>query len=225
MTRSLRTRALVTLSASLMIVGTALASPALAVDPTPAQNAMLMQASDLPASYGKATDASFTNVQGAGGLATACFLADGNTAGTRIDDSGNMYSQLYYPSGMQWNQDVSQYKSAAQSKKAFAQMVNKAVPKCTGSYSTTKGDDNVTIAKRTTVTSAKAANGVIVATKQSTSKGGGKAPYANQYTRMVTTQVGNAIESLTVISPKPITKAQIAKQDSLLKTLISRYQG
>ncbi len=68
-------------------------------------------------------------------------------------------------------------------------------------------------------------DGVIVATLKATSKAGAKTLYANAYLRKLTAQVGNATESLTIDSPKPITAAQRATQDSTFAQLLARYSG
>ena len=207
------------------VAATALAGPAFAVDPTPSQNAMLLQASDLPASYGKPSDSSFTNVQGGGALASACTTANGQNPGTSIPDKANLFSTIDYSSGMTWSQSIYQYASVAEASKAFAQMVSKAVPQCNGSAVSTKGDDNSKIAPRTTVVSAKVKKGIIVATYKATTKGGGKPPYADSYTRLLTKLSGNAIESLNLISSKPISVKQQALQDATFAKLLARYTG
>jgi hypothetical protein len=222
MTRFLTSR--ISLSvAAVAIAATAFAAPAFAVDPTPAQNAMLLQASDLPSSYGKPAESSFTNVQKGGEYELACFAADANNPGTTIADQLNLFVDLDYPSGMTWLQSISVYKSKAQATKAFGQMT-KSLPKCQGSRTTTKGDDDITIPPRTTTVSAQVKDGVIVATLKATSKSG-KAPYADTYIRRLTSRVGDAIESLQVDSPKPITAAMKAKQDSTFAKLLARYNG
>ena len=71
----LNTRRTIATALMITVAATALAAPALAVDPTPEQSHLLLQSSDLPASYGKPTDASFTNVQSGGVLASACTTA------------------------------------------------------------------------------------------------------------------------------------------------------
>ncbi len=223
MSRLLSTRLSVSLAAAAVAV-TALAAPALAVDPTPAQNAKLLQASDLPSSYGTPAPSSFTNVQKGGELEFACFAAEGNDPTTSVGDKVTMFSNIDYPSGISWNQAIFVYKSKAQATKAFGQLTS-AVPKCQGSATTTKGDDNTTIPARTTTVTAKVTNGVIVATEKATSKAGAKTPYADAYLRKLTARVGNAIESLTVDSPKPITAAQKRTQDSAFAKLLARYNG
>ena len=225
MTRIPRLRMSLALAASAAIAMTALASPAHAVDPTPEQNAMLLQASDLPSSYGTPTDTSFTNVQKSAEFADACATPDGNAPGTTIPDQLNLFSDLDYPSGMSWIQSISVYKSKAQATKAFGQMVAKAVPKCQGSVTTTKGDDNITIPARTTTVSTKVKGGTIVSTLKATTKSGAKAPYADLYQRRLVARVGDAIESLLLDSPKPITAAQRATQDSTFAKLLARYNG
>ena len=224
MTRFLTSRISLSVAAA-AIAATAFAVPASAVDPTPAQNAKLLQASDLPSSYGTPADSSFTNVQKGGELEFACFAANGNDPGTSILDQLTMFSNLDYPSGTSWNQSIFVYKSKAQATKAFGQMTTTAVPQCQGSATTTKGDDNITIPARTTTVTAKVSEGVIVATLKATSKAGAKTPYANAYLRKLTARVGNAIESLTIDSPKPITAAQRATQDSTFAQLLARYNG
>jgi hypothetical protein len=225
MTRIPTLRLSFALVASAAIAATALAAPAFAVDPTPAQNAMLLQASDLPSSYGTPADSSFTNVQKGGEYEIACFAADGDNPVSSVADRLNLFSDLDYPSGMSWLQSISVYKSKAQATKAFGQMATKAVPKCQGSFTTTKGDDNITIPARTTKTTAQVKNGIIVSTLKATSKDGGKSPYADGYIRRLMAQVGNAIESLQVDSPKPITAAQKTEQDSTFAKLLARYNG
>jgi hypothetical protein len=185
---------------------------------------MLLQASDLPSSYGTPEDSSFTNVQKGGALEFACFSADYNDPTTSIADRLTMFSSLDYPSGISWNQSIAVYKSKAQAAKAFGQMTQ-ALPQCQGSATTTKGDDNVTIPARTTTVTAKVKDGVIVATLEATSKAGAKTEYANAYLRKVTARIGNAIESMTIDSPKPITAAQKRTQDSTFAKLLARYNG
>ena len=223
MTRSLTSRISLSVAAAAIAV-TAFAVPAHAVDPTPAQNAKLLQASDLPSSYGTPEDSSFTNVQKGGSFSSACFAADDNDPVTTFEDQLDMFSSLDYPSGISWNQSIAVYKSKAQATKAFGQMT-KSLSKCQGSATTTKGDDNITIPARTTTVTAKVKNGVIVATLKATSKAGAKTEYANAYLRKLTARVGNAIESLTIDSPKPITAAQRATQDSTFAKLLARYNG
>jgi len=225
MTRLPRMRTSLIAAASAAIAVTALATPAFAVDPTPAQNAMLLQASDLPSSYGKPLDTSFTNVQKAGELADACFTPDGNAPGTTVADQLNLFADIDYPAQLTWIQSIYVYKSKAQATKAFGQMTTKAVPQCKGSKTTTKGDDDITIPARTTAVTAQVKDGIIVATLKATTKGGGTAPYADNYIRRLTARVGDAIESLQVDSPKPITAAMKATQDSTFAKLLARYNG
>ena len=223
MTRLLTSR--ISLSvAAVALAATAFASPALAVDPTPAQNAMLLQASDLPSSYGTPEDSSFTNIQKGGSFSSACFAADYNQPETTFADQLDMFSSLDYPSGISWDQSIAVYKSKAQAIKAFGQMT-KSLSKCQGSATTTKGDDNFTIPARTTTVTAKVKDGVIIATLKATSKAGAKTEYANAYLRKLTARVGNATESLTIDSPKPITAAMKATQDATFAKLLARYNG
>jgi hypothetical protein len=224
MSRILSTRLSVSLAAAAVAV-TALAAPALAVDPTPAQNAMLLQASDLPSSYGTPTDQSFTNVQKGAEFAVACFTATGDAPGTTVGDTLNLFSEIDYASGLNWIQDIYVYASKAKAVKAFTQMTNKAVPQCQGSNTTTKGDDDVPMPARTTTVSAKVANRVIVATLKATSKPGAKPLYADSYSRRLTARVGTGIEALQLNSTKPITAAQKRTQDSAFAKLLARYDG
>ena len=223
MTRFLTSRISLSMAAA-ALVATAFASPALAADPPPAQNAMLLQASDLPSSYGTPEDSSFTNVQKGGSLSSACFGADYNDPETTFEDQLDMFSSLDYPSGISWDQSIAVYKSKAQATKAFGQMT-KSLSKCQGSATTTKGDDNIPIPARTTTVTAKVKDGVIVATLKATSKPGAKTEYADAYLRKLTARVGNATESLTIDSPKPITAVQRATQDSTFAKLLARYNG
>lgn len=224
MSRLLSTRLTVSLAAAAVAV-TALAAPAFAVDPTPAQNAMLLQASDLPSSYGTPTDQSFTNVQKGAELGDACFTATGDAPGTTVADQLNMFSEIDYSSGLNWIQDIYVYASKAKAAKAFTQMTTKAVPMCQGTDTTTKGDDNVPMPPRTTTVTAKVTNGVIVATLKATSKPGAKARYADSYSRRLTARVGTGIEALQLNSTKPITAAQKRTQDSTFANLLARYNG
>lgn len=223
MTRSLSTRIAMSVAVVAAVAAAAFAAPAVAVPPTPAQNAMLLQASDLPASYGKPTDSSDTNAS-TGGFMSACMTAHGDNPGTKFEDQTALYSQLVYPSGMMWSQDINVYKSAAQATKAFAQLVA-VLPQCNGSSSTTKGDDNITMPKRTTTVTATVKKGVIITTTTEVTTGKGTPRYANQYMRTLIARVSNAIESLLVVSPKPLTKAELAKQDSTFASLLTRYKG
>ncbi len=224
MTRSLTSR--ISLSvAAVAITATAFAAPAFAVDPTPAQNAMLLQASDLPSSYGTPTDQSFTNVQKGAEFADACFTATGDAPGTTVGDQLNLFSEIDYSSGLNWIQDIYVYASKVQATKAFTQMATKAVPKCQGTDTTTKGDDNVPMPPRTTTVTAKVTDGIIVATLKSTSKPGAKARYADSYSRRLTARVGTGIEALQLNSTKPITATQKRTQDSTFAKLLARYNG
>lgn len=225
MTMTARLRLSLTLTATAAIAVIALAAPASAVDPTPAQNAMLLQASDLPSAYGTPTDQSFTNVQKAREFADACSTPTATPIGTSIADQLNLFSEIDYTSGLNWVQAISVYASKAQATKAFGQMSTRAVSKCQGSATTTKGDDDVTIPARTTSVSAKVKSGVIISTLKATSKSGGTAPYADLYQRRLVARVGDAIESLLLNSPKPITAAQRATQDSAFAKLLARYNG
>lgn len=224
MTRNLSTRIAMSFAAVAAVAVTALAAPALAVEPTPAQNAMLLQASDLPEAYGTPTDRSDTNASTGGSFVSACMTASGDNPGTKFEDQSALFSQVVYPSGMMWSQDINVYKSPAQAKKAFAQLVA-VLPQCNGSSSTTKGDDNITMPKRRTTVTASVKKGVIVTTTTEVTTGKGTPRYADEYMRTVMAPVSNAIESLLVVSKKPITKAQIAVQDATLATLLARYQG
>ena len=53
----LNTRRTIATALMITVAATALAAPALAVDPTPEQSHLLLQSSDLPASSGKPTEA------------------------------------------------------------------------------------------------------------------------------------------------------------------------
>ena len=207
-----------TIAAALMITVavTGLATPALPADPTREHSRLLLQSSDLPASYGKPTDASFTNVQSGGALASACTTATFDSPTTTIADQVNMTSEVVYT-------------SEAQAKRAFAQMRDKALRKCNGTAVATTGDDGVTIPARRTVATAKVKDGVIIATVTSTTAGGGTPPYGDSTVRIHTKQTGNAIESLHMIEDGPklpsaaVTARYEAKQDAIFTTLVSRY--
>lgn len=203
----------------------AVAAPAMASDPTPAQAKMLLQPSDLPSSYGKATDGSFQNVQAGGVLASLCATPDFQAVNTSVKDSQSMFSNVDLSTGETWAQSIFTYPSKATARKAYNQLVKRSVAECKGTDSTTKGDDNVTIPKRTTVVNTSVANGILTSASSSTSKGGGKAPYADNYTRIVAVLNGNAIESLAIFGAKPISASKAAKQDEILSNLVGQYKG
>lgn len=225
----LNTRRTIATALMITVAATAFAAPALAGDPTPDQSHLLLQSSDLPASYGKPTDASFTNVQSGGVLASACTTATFDSPATTIADQLTMTSEIVYPKGPTWSQSIDVYASEAQAKRAFAQMRDKALRKCNGTAVDTTGDDGVTIPARRTVATAKVKDGIIIATVKSTTAGGGTPPYGDSFVRILTKQTGNAIESLRIIEDGPklpsaaVTARYEAKQDAIFTTLVSRY--
>ncbi len=81
------------------------------------------------------------------------------------------------------------------------------------------------IPARTTNVTSKVVDGLIIPTLKATTKPGEKAMYADAYLRKLVARIGNAVESLTIDSPKPITAAQKSQQDSTFAKLLSRSNG